>query len=139
MEKYLLKDDIKVFYVTALSFPEGIIEAHQKLESMLPSIKERKFYGISYPDKNGVISYKAAVEESYPGEAEKYGCKTFVIPKGEYISELLSDWNKDVTIVEKTFKKLLADPRIDPNGFCLEMYLENNEMRCMVGLDSHNT
>ena len=132
MEKYFLKEDVDVFYITAVSFPDGIMDAHQKLQSLLPSTRGRNFFGISYPDKTGTIIYKAAVEESYPGEAEKYGCKTFVIPKGEYISTLLTDWQKDKTIISRTFKKLLSDPKIDKNGFCLEMYLSENEMRCLV-------
>ena len=134
MEKYFLKDDIEVFYVTAQSFPNGILEAHQKLHSLLPSTIGRKFYGISYPDEKRTIIYKAAVEESYPGEAEKYGCKTFIISKGEYISILLIDWMKDETIVARTFQKLLAHPKIDKEGFCLEVYLGEKDMRCMVKL-----
>ena len=136
MEKYFLKDNIKVFYVTAKSFPNGVMAAYQKLHSLLPSTKDRKFYGISYPGENGTIIYKAAVEESQPGEAEKYGCDTFTIPKGEYISELLTDWKKDETIIGKTFKKLIAHPKIDKNGFCLEMYLNDKDMRCLVSLES---
>jgi len=134
MEKYLLKDDIKVFYVTALSFPDGIMEAYEKLKAMLPSAEERKFYGISYP-QNGKIVYKAAVQETYDGEAEKYGCETFVIPHGEYISELLHDWKKNERVIGETFQKLLAQPDIDKkNGFCVEEYLNEKDVRCMVGL-----
>lgn len=69
-----MKGDIKVFYVTASSFPDGIKEAYEKLHAMLPSVKDRKFYGISYP-QNGKIVYKAAVEEVSEGEANKYGCE----------------------------------------------------------------
>lgn len=135
MEKYFLKDDVKVFYVTASSFPEGIKKAYEKLHAMLPSVKDRKFFGISYP-QNGKIVYKAAVQESYEGEGEKYGCETFVIPRGEYISELLTNWMKDETMVGKTFKQLLEQPNIDKkNGFCVEEYLNEKDVRCMVPLE----
>jgi predicted transcriptional regulator YdeE len=110
--------------------------AYQKLHALLPSTKGRKFYGISYADEKGAIIYKAAVEESYGGEAEKFGCDRFTIPKGKYISELLTDWKKDESIVGKTFKKLLAHPKLDKNGFCLEIYLNENDMRCLVGIGS---
>lgn len=135
MEEYILKDDIKVFYVTAESFPDGIMSAHQKLHSLLPSTKDRNFFGISYPDKNHTIIYKAAVEESYDGEAEKYGCETFVIRKGTYISEMISGWQNDPVIISKTFQQLLSNAHIDKNGYCLEVYLGENEMRCMVGME----
>lgn len=135
MEKRFLKDDIKVFYVTASSFPDGIKEAYEKLHAMLPSVKDRKFFGISYP-RNGTIVYKAAVQEAYEGEAEKYGCETFIIPRGEYISEFLTGWMKDETVVGKTFQQLLAQPDIDKkNGFCVEEYLGENDVRCMVPLN----
>ena len=86
MEKYYLDQDIKVFYVEASSFPEGIKPAYEKLHSLIKSPAGRRFFGISYPEKPGKIIYKAAVEESYPGEAENLGCETFIIKKGEYNS-----------------------------------------------------
>lgn len=131
MEKYIINKNMKVFCVTAKSFPDGILSAHQQLYAMLPATEGRNFFVISYPDKNGLIIYKAAVEESYPG-AQKLGCETFTIKKGEYLSEPLTDWRKDETIVARTFKQLISDPRIDKNGFCLEVYLNGNDMKCMV-------
>ncbi|MCY7327346.1 MAG: hypothetical protein LH618_02215 [Saprospiraceae bacterium] len=37
----------------------------------------------------------------------------------------------DFPMVGQTFKKLLDDPRIDPQGYCLEFYLNERDMRCM--------
>lgn len=136
MEIRKLESDIKVFYIQAVSFPDGVLAAHKKLHSILPSDDGRKFFGISYSNGKGGIIYKAAVEENYPGEAEKYGLETFIIKKGEYICETLIDWFKDESLVRKTFKKLLSDSRIDRNGYCLEMYLNNTDMVCMVKLDT---
>ena len=90
-----LKDNIKVFYIEAISFPGGIKEAHRKLHSLLPSSEGRRFFGISHQSIEGNIVYMAATEEKYPGEAEKFGCETFTIKKGDYISETLKDWQKD--------------------------------------------
>jgi len=134
MNIYNIKSDIKVLCITADSFPEGIGASHQKLHSLLPKTNGRNFFGISRPNRDGVIIYKAAVEESYTGEAEKYGCETFVIKKGNYISETLVDWRKDEAIVGMTFQKLLRDPRIDKNGYCLEIYSGETEMMCLVGI-----
>ncbi|MGH2576108.1 MAG: transcriptional regulator [Ignavibacteria bacterium] len=136
MEIRNINNDIKVFYVKAESFPNGIKAAHEKLHSLLPSAEGRRFFGISYQGSNGNIIYKAAAEELQKGESEKYGCETFIIKKGEYISETLNDWQKDKGQVDRTFKKLLADPRLDENGYCLEMYPNEKDMMCMVKLDS---
>ena len=46
---------------------------------MLPSDNGRNFFGISSPNMKGDLIYKAAVEESFRGEAEKLGCETFMI------------------------------------------------------------
>ncbi|MCI0449837.1 MAG: transcriptional regulator [Chlorobi bacterium] len=99
MEIQNFKDNIKVFYVKADSFPAGIKAAHNKLHSLLPSTVGRRFFGISYPARSGSIIYKAAVEESLPGEAEKYGCETFVIKKGDYLSHTVSNWRKDESAI----------------------------------------
>jgi hypothetical protein len=139
MEKYILENDIKVFCVVAKSFPDGIIEAWQKLHAMLPSVEGRKFFGISRPEPTakGATVYKAAVEESYLGEAEKYDCEKFFIKKGAYLNETLSDWKADPTVIGKTFHNILSDSRIDKNGYCLEIYVGENEVRCMVAMQLH--
>ena len=86
MESIFLEQDIKVFYVTATSFPDGIQGAYQKLHSVIGSPAGRRFFGISYPEAPSKIIYKAAVEESHPCEGEELGCETFIIKKGQYIS-----------------------------------------------------
>lgn len=134
MEKYYIDKDIKVFYVTATSFPEGVGGAFQKLLSFLPKPNERPLYAISSRNEKGIIIYKAAVEESFPGEGKQNGCETFVIKKGEYWSELLLDWRKDESIVGRTFQKLLTHPNLDKNGYCLEIYPNEKDIRCLVPL-----
>ncbi len=134
MEIQNLKDDIRVFYIKADSFPSGVGEAHKKLHSLIDKNGERKIYGISHQSSTGEIIYKAAAEETYPGEAVKLGCDVFVIRKGDYICETLRNWRNDEGMIGSTFRKLLADPRIDMNGYCLEDYLNDTDMICMVKL-----
>ena len=45
-----------------------------------------------------------------------------------------SDPDKDTSIIGKTFQELIAQPDIDKNGLCLEMYLSENDMRCLIKL-----
>jgi hypothetical protein len=134
MENFYIDKDIKVFYVTATSFPSGVGAAFQKLLSFLPKPNDRILYGISFPNEKGEIIYKAAVEESYPGEGEQNGCEIFLVKKGEYWSELLIDWRRDESIVGKTFQKLLKHPGLDKNGYCLEIYPNEKDIRCLVPL-----
>ena len=68
METITLNNDIKVFYITAKSFPDGVLDAHNKLHALVPFSTDRKYFGISRPE-NGTIYYKAAAEEINPGYA----------------------------------------------------------------------
>ncbi len=138
MEKYILENDIKVVCVTATSFPAGVMQAHQTLHSKLSNSDQRKFFGISHPDKTGSIIYKAAAEVLNENETKTPGFETFTIKKGEYIGKFIPRFCDDVTIIGKTFKELLAYPGIDPQGYCLEMYLSDTDVRCMVPLVSVN-
>jgi predicted transcriptional regulator YdeE len=137
-EKYFIDEDIKVVCVKASSFPEGIEDAWQKLFSVLPNAQQRKLYGISYGDiKNGNVIYRAAAEDLHAGEAAQLQLETFIIKKGEYISELLKDWRNDETQIGKIFHQLLNDPHIDKRqGYCLEIYFNKKDVRCAVLLDS---
>jgi hypothetical protein len=41
---------------------------------------------------------------------------------------------KDVFSMGKAFDELISHPAIDPQGCCVEWYLTQNDVRCMVRL-----
>jgi len=137
MEKTTIEKDIPVFYVTANSFPDDVPNAYERLHSKISDATERRFFGISHPNEKGVIIYKAAAEELEPGEGAKYGCETFTIKKGEYISFYIKDHMKDSASIGNAFKQLLDSPDIDhANGYCLEIYKSytDPDVNCLVPL-----
>lgn len=134
MEKFTIEEDIKVFCETAKSFPGGIIEAHKELHSIITSSAERRYFGISRPNTKGIIIYDAAAEEIYQGEAEELGCEKFMIQSGQYISLLIEDYVHDITAIANAFQLLITYPGIDPAGYCIEWYLNEKDVRCMVRL-----
>jgi len=134
METITIDNDIKVFYMTAKSFPAGIMEAHEKLHSLVPFSTNRKYFGVSRPE-NGIIVYRAAAEEIKQGEAEELNLDTLVLKKGKYISLTINDYLKDIQSIDRAFKKLLSHPGIDPQGYCVEWYLDRKDVRCMVRLN----
>lgn len=81
METIVWDKDVTVVYVTARSFPDGVLEAHQKLHSLVPFSTGRKYFGLSRPENNGGIVYRAAAEELQSGEAEQWGLETIVLKK----------------------------------------------------------
>jgi hypothetical protein len=136
MEHYRIDQDIKVLCISATSYPEGIEAAHRKLHSLVPFSMERGYFGISFPNGKGGIEYKAAASELHPGEAKTYGCETFLIKAGNYLCETIPDYQKDLPRIGKVFESLLSDPRIASDGYCLEVYLNEHDMRCMVPLET---
>jgi hypothetical protein len=135
MEIIRFKHDIKVLYVTARSFPAGIMEAHQKLHSLVPFSTARKYFGISRPENGGDIVYRAGAEEQAEGEAEQLGCPTLVLKKGNYVNEIVEDYARNIHSIDATFDYLLEHPEADPQGYCVEWYFNDKDVRCMVRLD----
>ena len=132
MDKFKIENDIIVYCITAKSFPEGIEEAHKILHSYAQQHAGRNYYGISYPDRMGNIIYKAAATETNKGEFSKQKLEEFAIPRGEYFRIIIYDYKKNVSAVGEAFDKIIADPEIDPKGFCLEWYTNDNDVWCMV-------
>ncbi len=135
MEKFKLDKDIKVMYVTAKSFPEGIMDALNEIRSIVPDSNKRNLFGISRPE-NGKIVYRAGLEELEKDESKKYSCESTVIPKGEYISITVKDYTKNIQSIGNAIHKLIAHPDIESEGHCIEWYLNDKDMRCMVKLHS---
>ncbi len=134
MTTYRIKEDIHVLCVQAASFPDGIMAAYDKLKALLPATDKRMLYGISYPEKVGKIIYKAAAEAKFPGEGEQYNCESFILKKGDYMSEVVYDFMNHISSIGNTFQKMLQHPDLDPNGYCVEMYLNDKDVQCLVKL-----
>ncbi|MDF2457073.1 MAG: transcriptional regulator [Cytophagaceae bacterium] len=131
MERFVLENDIPVMYVTADSFPDGIMAAHHTLHAIVTA-RDRVFFGVSFPNKKGVISYKAGVEQFSEEEAKSLGLETYTIRKGNYNSVYLKDYFKNPAVIGETFQQLLDAPDLDPSGACIEMYVGERDVRCMV-------
>lgn len=130
--KYHLDKSVKTFYIMANSFPQGIQTAFDKLHSLLPATTGRTFYGISRPNRQGVIEYRAAVAEAFDGEAEKYGCDTLTIPAGNYLTTTITNWQQNIPQIQKAFDELLKSPQLQPDTYCYECYKNDTELLCMV-------
>ena len=135
METLVFHDDITVMYVAAASFPAGVMEAFKKLHSQVPVDGSRKFFGLSRPEGGGGIQYKAAAEVQNAGEAKKLSLETLVLRKGEYVCVTINDFMKDIQAIGATFQQLIQRTDIDPEGYCVEWYFNDKDVRCMVRLN----
>lgn len=132
MKVFTLTDNIPVYCVTAKSFPEGVQKAHQTLHSAVPFSKDRRYFGLSRPQENSGIIYKAAAEEIIEGELSGLELEPMTIIKGDYLYTDISDFMKNIPAIGEAFQELIRSEQIDPDGFCIEWYLSTDICRCMV-------
>jgi hypothetical protein len=138
MKQYTLEADIPLICTPAEFFPDGVLETHQRLHSLVPSMDDRRFYGLSWFNEQHEIVYWAAVEQLLSGEAEKLGCQTFLLPKGLYVSILITDFRKDVPAIGQAFEQLMAHPDAGPGSICVEYYPNMSDVLCLVKLNSNH-
>ena len=131
MEKYIFDEDLRIYTITAKSFPEDIGGVHHRLYKIFPPNPPRKYFGISRPE-NGKIIYKAGSEVFYNDEIDLKLVEPFIIQKGNYISILIKDFRNNLSQIENSFKILTSEKSIDPNGYCIEYYFNSEDVRCMI-------
>jgi hypothetical protein len=135
MDLRYLKNDIEVICVKASSFPQGVLAAHKELESKIKSTTGRRLFGISFPQQ-GEIVYSAAATQSSSDEAKHLGCDKFTIKSGLHVGQEVLNWQEKAHDLQNVFERLISDPRTDPNGYCLEEYVSDNDLICMVPLNA---
>ena len=62
IDNYTIIDDLKIYTITAKSFPEDTGGVHHRIYKIFPPNPPRKYFGISRPE-NGIIIYK--VDQKY--------------------------------------------------------------------------
>jgi len=135
MDSFTFQHDIKTFCVNAVSFPDGVEAAFRELESILPPHDNRHFYGISWRTNDGNIVYKAAGEVLDSDEDFMYpDLETFTIKNGPYNSFYIPDFRNHLEDIPKAFELLLQQHEVDPQGYCLEWYINDKDVKCMVPL-----
>lgn len=128
-------EDRLVFTIMAAGFPQGVLEAHQKLHALIPYEAKRQYYGISFPNKDGHIKYMAGAEELNKGELSKHGLVTFILKKGNYTCIDLHDFRSQPERIQEAFQVLIHQKGIDPNGCCVEWYQHPASVKCLVRMD----
>jgi len=146
MEMIEIEKDIRLLTVKAVRFPEGIQGAFDELRKRLPSGDDRMPYGISKPEKDGTIVYRAGVEAAVTGETVMPGLEPVTLRKGMYATVTVTDWQKKIHTLSGIFDGLLQHPQLDPATPCIEVYRSRAELVCMVRIkngkgrsDSQNT
>ena len=138
METYNLSQDVRLCCFTAESFPDGVMAAFQRLNSVVADHDGRRLFGLSWPDDKGSMIYKAAVEERYPGEAEDLGAELYILKRGEYLGLEVHNFMDDIPSIGRAFRQLVDAPGVHPNTMGVEEYLSGTTVRCMVPMSLQN-
>ena len=83
--------DVNLVVSRADEFPSGIKAAWDRLESKLPSLKGRKFYGLTVCE-GSQLAYFAGLEPVNDEEVASLGLPTMMIKGGKYARGKLFDW-----------------------------------------------
>ncbi|RZK01650.1 MAG: transcriptional regulator [Flavobacterium sp.] len=128
MDIFILDQDIPVVCYKADSFPDGIQSAHEVLHRITGNGK-RRFFGISRPE-NGKIVYKAAAELLDDDDFNQL--ESFTIKGGSYNTYYIKDYRDNMPAIKECFDLLLGQAEVDPDGYCIEYYIGDNDLKCMV-------
>ena len=122
---------IKVVFVESANGPKGAGEAFKKLESRLPSLKGRKFYGtLHYP--NG--SYRACLALEAEDDPDLLGLETWITPGGKYAREKIENWSEHLGEIPQVFSALSQtyQGRVDPDRPRIEFYKSQKELLLLL-------
>ncbi|MFN8365870.1 MAG: effector binding domain-containing protein [Candidatus Kapaibacterium sp.] len=132
METIILQNNIQVVSVKADVFPTGIMAAYEALAKALPAEPHRVHYGLSHGTETGEIVYYAAAEQLADGDAEQYNLQPLTIPAGTYASITIQNFMQNLPAVSTAFQTLLALPNHHKNGMCIEHYINQHDVACMI-------
>ena len=122
--------DIPVMYVAGQKgrpIAEQAPSAFQQLEACLPSLKQRRFYGVGLGDE-----YRACVAIGPDDDPAARPHPRWTIPGGTYARQRIRDWAAHRDVIKPTFEALRARHRIDPARPWIEYYRSRRELLALV-------
>jgi len=133
---YVELQEILVLRVKADMKGKGPSAAFNLLESKLPTLKGRKFYGTFQftPDGEEYYACVARIDSDDPGKMQ---LETGVIPGGGYDRTKLSDWEKKIAQLPSLFEEMARTHDVDPTRPSLEFYRSQTELQLFVPVLSH--
>jgi len=106
--------------------------AFQQIMNTFPDQQgSRRLFGVSWPDGQGSLVYKAAIEESYRGRRKNWDWETYLLRKGEYLSLVVHNFMEDIPSIA-SLSPARRRSRVHPDTIGVEEYVSSSDVRCMV-------
>jgi hypothetical protein len=132
---YVELQEVPVLRVKADMKGKGPSAAFSLLESKLPTLKGRKFYGTFQFTPDGE-EYYACVVRIDSDDPEKMQLEPGVLPGGWYVSSKLMDWEKKIAQLPGLFDEMARTHDVDPKRPSLEFYRSQAELRLFLPVQS---
>jgi hypothetical protein len=123
--------DLRVLRVKADMQGKGPPAAFELLESKLPSLKGRRFYG-SFLIVPGGEEYYACVERVDTDDPEKMHLDNGVLPGGWYVRRKVTEWEPKISQFPEIFSDLAKGQEVDPTRPSLEFYRSRIELHLLL-------
>jgi len=132
---YIEFQEMPVLRVRADMKGKGPSAAFNLLESKLPTIKGRKFYGTFQFKLDGEEYYActARIDSDDPGQMQ---LETGVIPGGWYVRRKLMGWQKDVSKIASLFEEMARTHDYDRKRPSVEFYRSQAELHLFLPVRS---
>jgi predicted transcriptional regulator YdeE len=133
-DTFLEMENIPAMRVKADMKGKGPAEAMRILESKLPTLKGRKFYGCYHEDQNHVEEYYACVARVESDEPEKMQLETWNIPSGKYVRRKIMNWEKVIRDgqLPRLAREFAEAYDTDPDRFTIEFYRSHAELHLLM-------
>ncbi|RPD42274.1 hypothetical protein [Chitinophaga barathri] len=131
IREMLLEKDIPVFYVQAVSFPNGIMGAYTSLHSSLGDAHERPSYGVTEMVDDH-LTYKACAGLFTQDEKDEIDLPVYNIPAGRYLSMKIKPFGPQMQKFPEFFKELMDHPMAKPGTLGIEHYKTLDTVILMV-------
>lgn len=132
-DSYVELEELPVLRVRADMKGKGPSAAFDLLESKLPTLKGRRFYGSFQLTPDGE-EYYACVRRIESDDPQRMQLETGVIPGGWYARRKLMDWEKNLSQLPKLFEEMCRAQDVDPRRPSLEYYRSHVELQLLVPL-----
>lgn len=125
---------LRLITAKSKAFPKGNAEAMNSIESQLPTLRGRKFYGLAYESEDGMDYYAGLVPK---GEMEEYrfaelGFPIREIPGGRCVRVKLRDWGTKTDLIGPMFSTMIREHGVDTSRPQMEFYQGMSELHLLL-------
>jgi hypothetical protein len=133
MDTYVERSEVEVLQVKADMKGSGPAGAMRLLESKLPTLKGRKFYG-AFRLLEESEEYFACVERIASDDPTRMGLDVGTLPGGLYVRRKLNDWERIIASgkLGEHFQELIRTHEFDQSRPEIEYYRSMSELHLLL-------